>query len=89
MAEDFEYPYQWTHEDTRTIDSLVRAGHMTYREPVTVLGIVNASRAYERERIVKILDGQPDEIRAMLTTVLVWLDEGAPDVPDIGARRGA
>lgn len=86
--EEIEYPYQWTDEDTRTCDALVRSGHMTYQEPVTVLGIVNAARAWERQRICEILDHQPDEIRATLTAVLVWLDDGAPDVVDIGARRG-
>jgi hypothetical protein len=82
--EDFEYPYSWTHEDTRTCDALVRFGYMTYREPITVLGIVQAARAYERARLAEILDEQPEHIRGHLTDVLLWLDKGAPDTDDIG-----
>jgi len=82
-----EYPYQWTAEDTRTCDALVNSGHMTYREPVTVLGIVNAARAWERERLSGILDKQPDEIVSGLTSVLIWLDHGGPDVGSIEAFR--
>ena len=78
-----EDEYTWTEEDTRTCDALVRSGHMAYAEPVTVLGIVNAARAYERARIAEILDAQPDYLRHEMTGVLLWLDKGAPDVEDI------
>jgi hypothetical protein len=87
--EEIEYPYQWTEEDTRTCDALVRSGHMTYREPVTVLGIVNAARAWERARICEILDRQPPEIRSSASATLVWLDSGAPELSDIGVTGGA
>ncbi len=85
---EIDYPYSWTQEDTRTCDALVRSGHMTYQQPVTVLGIVNAARAYERERINDILDKQPAWVRASLTDVMVWLDNGAPDLADIQEEPG-
>lgn len=80
---EIDYPYAWTEEDTRTCDALVHSGHMNYQGPVTVLGIVNAARAYERARIARILDAQPDYLRHEMTGVLLWLDKGAQDVEDI------
>ena len=37
----------------------------------------------ERARITRILDKQPDHVWSDITGVLLWLDAGAPDVPDI------
>jgi len=87
--EEIEHPYAWSDEDTRICDSLVRAGLMTYDQPVTVLGIVQAARAFERDRITRILDDQPPEIRCSASMVLIWLDSGAPNVQDIGEIDGA
>jgi hypothetical protein len=43
----------------------------------------NMSGQAERNRIITILEKQPDEVWRDLTGVIVWLDAGAPDVPDI------
>lgn len=86
-AETHEYPYYWTQEDVRTMHALMDSQHLSEREPVSVLSIVNAARAFERTRIIDLLLEQDKDLLERLTPVLLWLHHGAKPV-NIGIEYG-
>lgn len=71
--------FVWTEEDTRVWNSLADGGYITEKDAWSALTVVNAARAYERDRIVRALETLPAAERAYLSNIMVWLRMGAPD----------
>lgn len=71
--------FQWSAEDTRVWDSLADGGYITEADSWSALTVVNAARAYERDRIVRSLETLPLVERTYLSNIIVWLRMGAPD----------
>jgi hypothetical protein len=71
--------FQWTQEDTQVWNSLADGGYITEEDSWSVLTVVNAARAYERDRIVTLLRTLPAPQQTYLALILAWLEIGAPD----------
>lgn len=71
--------FTWTDEDTRVWDSLADGGYITEGDSWSALTVVNAARAYERDRIVSLLRTLPAPQQTYLANILAWLENGAPD----------
>lgn len=77
-AEPQDYPYYWTREDVRTCEALMDGGFLSDREPVSVLSIVNAARAFERARVIDLLQEVSHPLPDIVHPVIRWLNDGAP-----------
>lgn len=71
--------YVWTEEDTRVWNSLADGGYITEDDSWSALTVVNAARAYERDRIVAAMQKLPPADRIYLSNIMTWLSMGAPD----------
>lgn len=75
-------PFSWTEEDTRVWNSLADGGYIKEGDAWSALTVVNAARAYERDRIAASLRTLPAEDQVYLSNIFVWLMKGAPDATE-------
>lgn len=71
--------FRWSEEDTRVWNSLADGGYITESDSWSALTVVNAARAYERDRIVALLRTLPPAQQSYLANIIAWLQNGASD----------
>lgn len=69
--------YRMTTEDERVVQALIAKDYMSMDETLNLLSVVNAGRAYERDRIIAALETLPIEDQVYLSQILAWLRDGA------------
>jgi hypothetical protein len=69
--------YRFTGEDERVALALAMSGYMMGEDQFSILGIVNAARAFERNRLADAIDALDPASRVVLWQVKAWLREGA------------
>lgn len=69
--------YRMTTEDERVAQALIAKDYMSMDETLNLLSVVNAGRAYERDRIIAALETLPIEDQVFMSRILEWLRSGA------------
>ena len=69
--------YPFSLEDEKVIQSLIAAGHLKIDDHLSMLGVVTAARASERDRIVKAFEDLPIKNSVYMPVVVDWLRNGA------------
>lgn len=69
----------WSAEDLCVWDALARAGHVPSDEQPSLLSVVNAAQALERQRILENLRSLSEAEQFILRNIITWISLGAPD----------
>ena len=69
--------YPFSLEDEKVIQSLIAGGHLKIDDHLSMLGVVTAARASERDRIVRALEDLPMKNSVYMPVIADWLRNGA------------
>jgi hypothetical protein len=69
--------YPFSLEDEKVIQSLIAGGYLEIDDHLSMLGVVTAARASERDRIVKAMEDLPIKNSVYTPAVVDWLRNGA------------